>query len=42
MIFISRVFSLLLVAVVSFNLAQAQTGEEKGKEIEKQQLALFV
>ena len=41
MMFISRVFSLLLVAVVLFNLAQAQPAEEKSKEIEKQQLALF-
>jgi hypothetical protein len=41
MMFISRMFSLLLVAVVSFNLAQAQTSAEKSEEIEKQQLALF-
>ena len=41
MMFISRVFSLLLVAVVSFNSVQAQTSEEKGKEIERQQFALF-
>ncbi len=41
MMFISRMFSLLLVAVVLFNLARAQTSEEKSKEIEKQQLALF-
>jgi hypothetical protein len=41
MMFISRLLALLLVAVVSFNLAQAQTAEEKSKETEKQQLALF-
>lgn len=41
MMSISRLFSLLLVAVVSFNLAQAQTAEEKSIETETQQLTLF-
>jgi len=41
MMFISRLFSLLLVAVASFNLALAQVADDKNKENEKQQTVLF-